>query len=382
MKLCVYVALWIVGIQPISAQPYDTLMNQAGVALGQKQYCQALAHFKRAFVDSTKIGSYDLAFGAVAAANCNQPDVAMRWLRQSVAKGLGQKPGETKQILSDAGFAALRNHPDWPEWEQTMRDADARREAEARQRQTEWTRTIRRNAVLPVKNGRYSPAPSGFAHYFNRVDTLDVPYLVRVPDAYDPTRQYPLIVYLHGGIVSTDAFRDGDPDVTVEPVFKAAPDAIILYPFGRSTFGWVKQKSAFTSVLTMINDVTKKYNVDQRRIYLGGMSNGATAAFWYATRHANRFAGFYAFAPGTELPVEAIDYDRISSAAPLYSVSAKDDSVYSYEKARALYEAYQSKAPGWTFDTLNSGGHGFIYGPDGAAVMQKMFTRMMRHTRP
>lgn len=382
MKRCVYIALWVISVQSVFAQSYDDLLNQAGAALGQKQYCQALAHFERAFVDSARIGPYDLAFGAIAAANCNQPDVAMRWLRRSVTKGLGQKPGETEQIINDAGFATLRNHPDWPEWAQTMRDNDVRREVKTRQRQTEWTQMTRRNAVLLVRNGRYSPASSGFARYVNRVDTLDVPYLVRVPNDYDPTRQYPLLVYLHGGIVSIDAFRDSDPGVTEEPVFKAAPDAIILYPFGRSTFGWVNQKAALTSVLTMIDDVTKRYNVDQRRIYLGGMSNGATAAFWYATQHTNQFASFYAFAPGTELPAGTIDYGRISPAAPLYSVSAKDDSVYSYEKVHALYEAQRSKATGWMFDTLDSGGHGFIYGPDGAAIMQKTFARMMRHIRP
>ena len=74
-------------------QSYDEQMNKAGQELQKKDFCNALEIFKSAFVDSTKIGTYDLAYGAVAAINCKSEKLALNWLSKSQKKGLGSNQG-------------------------------------------------------------------------------------------------------------------------------------------------------------------------------------------------------------------------------------------------------------------------------------------------
>ncbi|UOQ70468.1 hypothetical protein [Hymenobacter cellulosilyticus] len=53
----------------------------------------------------------------------------------------------------------------------------------------------------------------------------------------------------------------------------------MLYPFGRQSFGWLEQRAALDNVRRMVEQVQLRYHIDSRRVYLGGMSNGARRHF-------------------------------------------------------------------------------------------------------
>ena len=370
-------SLWCAA-QTGYGQTYDELLNRASKALGDKSYCTALQYFQQAFIDTTRAGTYDLAFGAVAAANCQKSDVAMMWLWRSMAKGLGQNPGETEQIVNDASFAVLHRHKEWPKWVKSMRDSQSQRDIRVTKQRTDWFEVSTKNAVpFPEKGEGYAKASAGFAQYNSLFDTLNIPYLVRVPEGYTPTKGYPLVVYLHGGVVSTEMFQNLDPQVVNEPIFKIAPNAFILYPYGRKSFGWVNQKEAFQHVLTAITEVKRRYCINSKHVYLGGMSNGATAAFWYAAHFPTEFAGFFAFSPGPTMAIDEQTFSLISSAAVITSVSAKDDSVYPYDQVQRTYDMHRQQAARWLFKTIDNGGHGFIYSPEGLIIMQQTISDLM-----
>lgn len=107
------------------------------------------------------------------------------------------------------------------------------------------------------------------------------------------------------------------------------------------------------------------------------MSNGATAAFWYAAYASSRFAGFYAFSPGPVVDIDQATFRRIPSNVAIISVSAKDDSVYPYEQVNTNYENCRKQATGWIFETRDVGGHGFIYSPDGVDIIQQTLEKLM-----
>jgi hypothetical protein len=65
-----------------SAQTYDAQMNKAGEALQKKDFCAALNIFQAAFSDTTKIGTYDFAYAALAATNCQNEKQALIWLKK------------------------------------------------------------------------------------------------------------------------------------------------------------------------------------------------------------------------------------------------------------------------------------------------------------
>ncbi|UOQ51218.1 dienelactone hydrolase family protein [Hymenobacter cellulosivorans] len=369
------------------AQTYDQLLEGAARQLGQKNYCEASAAFVQAFADTTKAGPFDLYAGAGAAANCpGQQAQALRWLlRLSRQANVPITARDVDQMAQDPGLSSLHGFPQWFYFLSQLRQTAARRAAEAQRAAAAWQQAALSQA-LPAspKSGSYAAVQPGFALYYAPVDTVRVPYLVYVPKTYQPTRPTALLVYLHGGITSTPQFRSANPGVTQEPIFAAAAEqnALVLYPFGRQSFGWLEQRAALENVRTMVEQVKQRYHVDSRRVFLGGMSNGGTAAFWYACQSPAGFAGFYALSARPISALGPLNFKQLRRGAPLYSLHAQDDDVFAYQEVRATYEQQQGQARQWHFLSRPTGGHSFLYGPDGPAALRTLLAQLMQPPVP
>lgn len=119
-----------------------------------------------------------------------------------------------------------------------------------------------------------------------------------VPDGLDLARPVPLLVFLHGGgVASTDStagtyFSEERcalmPDVTNAPFIVAAPSAPVTGDSSR----W---NHAGTSKLidATIAAASKKFPIDQNRVFLGGHSMGCYGACHLGQILADRFAGVW-----------------------------------------------------------------------------------------
>ena len=242
-----------------------------------------------------------------------------------------------------------------------------------------WLHKIEKNAIsnYPFQENFHS-APHGFALYFSKVDSLNVPYLVYVPKNYDSSKPHPLIVFLHGG-VSIDSFQYKNASfASWEPIFTIADknNDIVLYPFARKDFGWVKQQAAFENIILEISQVEQTYNINKGNVFLGGMSDGGSATFWFITHYPQIFTAFYAFSPIPKLYHSEINFKNITENTPLYSINAKDDEIYPFSKVKSIYEQHKKEAPGWHFDSLETGDHGFIYGDSGLVIIATLFDKI------
>jgi Prolyl oligopeptidase family len=385
MKNLLVILFLLVFFTQATAQTYDDQMNKAGEALQKKDFCAALSIFQNAFIDTAKIGTYDFAYAALAATNCQNEKQALVWLKKSQKKGLGLNPGEIGFIEQDSNFITLHAFSEWSEFLNDMKKAFADKQAQEIKRADEWFKDITQNVVLPNKKGQFSKGKAGFALYFTKVDTLQVPYLIYVPKNYDAQKSAKAIVYLHGGIISTEDFNFKNPDIaTGEPIFSAGDtfNTIIIYPFGKKDFGWVAQKKAFDNVLSVIDAAQQVYNIDKNQIFLGGMSNGGTATFWFATQKPNKFKGFYAFSANPKLEIGDIDFKQLAQKKPFYSLHAKDDEVFKYDEVNAIYQNQKVVASDWHFETVEKGNHGFIYNPEnGKAVMLAILKKMLTDSK-
>ena len=378
-KITLIIAMLISKIS--FGQSYDEQMNKAGQELQKKDFCNALEIFKSAFVDSTKIGTYDLAYGAVAAINCKSEKLALNWLNKSQKKGLGSNQGELDFILADTSFAKLYSYPEWIKLISDMKNAVIQKEELQKIRVNDWESKIKLNSINITKNKKFAKPNTGFALYYSNVDNLKVPYLVYVPKNYNPLKPTQTIIYLHGGIINTEYFDFKNPDIEEgEPIFSIGKtyNSIIIYPFGKKDFGWVNQLKAFENVLTIIKKVQKTYNIDKKRIFIGGMSNGGTATFWFASKKENIFKGFYAFAAMPKLKIEPINFKNISKGKPFYSINSKEDDVFKYDEVFKIYNDQKVVAKDWNFETLDKGGHGFIYDQNnGKEIMNNLFKKLL-----
>tara|TARA_Y100001960_G_C14724753_1_gene854325 strand:- start:997 stop:1893 length:897 start_codon:yes stop_codon:yes gene_type:complete len=79
-------------------------------------------------------------------------------------------------------------------------------------------------------------------------------------------------------------------------------------------------------VLDLINQIQKKYPIDNNRVFLSGLSNGAIGAFWIGMNHPDRFAGIAPIAGGiTERLMRFLVNLRNT---PIYIIHGKSDPIF------------------------------------------------------
>ena len=133
-----------------------------------------------------------------------------------------------------------------------------------------------------------------------QVDGRERQYLVHVPAKYDPEIPMPVVLAFHGGGANADnmVFFSGLSEKADEAGF------IVVYPNGTGrlqrmlTFnagnccGFAAASNvddvAFTRCL--LDDLESVANVDRRRVYATGMSNGAMMAYRVASELSDRIA--------------------------------------------------------------------------------------------
>jgi pimeloyl-ACP methyl ester carboxylesterase len=126
------------------------------------------------------------------------------------------------------------------------------------------------------------PGPQVLSFY-SPLDDTDQPYAIYIPDGYNPARPWPLVVSLHGAFsnhrvnlrrVFGQGNRPGESDAEAMRYFPALPSVpfLVASPLARGTMGY--RGVAESDVWAMLADVKKRFNVDEERTYLTGLSMG------------------------------------------------------------------------------------------------------------
>jgi hypothetical protein len=144
---------------------------------------------------------------------------------------------------------------------------------------TAWTR---------LKRGRpYGKAPTG--QRLERTRIAD--NIVEIPERYDPSRPWPLRVQLHGGISRDDPREQNSP---VRPRVNRLPldePPITILPTGWRDAAWWNTNQV-DNILSLVDRVKRTYNVDESRVYMTGVSDGATGAYYFALREPSSWSAF------------------------------------------------------------------------------------------
>lgn len=145
-------------------------------------------------------------------------------------------------------------------------------------------------AYVRLKRGRsyLQTVPRGLQRLKRRTsDGLEHTYALVVPDDYTPKRTYQVRVQLHGGI----ARRTAEPGREGIDRIPGTRDEIAVYPNG-----WVEAMWWFGNQVDNINGIVDElkrlYNVDENRVYLTGISDGATGAYFFALRDTTPWSSF------------------------------------------------------------------------------------------
>jgi dienelactone hydrolase len=183
---------------------------------------------------------------------------------------------------------------------------------------------------LDEKRGEYSLRwKSKSGPYFNNI--------VDVPADYDPARKWQLRVQLHGGV--------GRPSPNAQPPGRQTAPAgrtpnriegekqIYLHPSGWIAAQWWDEEQV-DNILRAVDTLKRKYNIDESRVYLTGISDGATGVYYIALKEPNPWSSYLPLNGSLAVlrnPDNGADGEMHGNNfinAPLYVVNGENDPLY------------------------------------------------------
>lgn len=167
--------------------------------------------------------------------------------------------------------------------------------------------------IVGICNAQKLPAGPQVLTFFSDADDTEQPYGLYLPKSYDENKKYPLVIMLHGaGSNHRLALRrvfgksnaNGENDVEATRYFPEWKDIeyVVASPYARGTAGY--QGIPEKDVYNVLADVKKRFNIDEDRTYLTGLSMGGGGTLWIGMTRPDIWA---AIAPVCPAPPQGTD---------------------------------------------------------------------------
>lgn len=173
----------------------------------------------------------------------------------------------------------------------------------------------------------------GFATTVTR--TLELKYLLYLPAAYGADdRAWPVMLFLHGAGERGDDIEqvkthgppklvEGDPDF---PFILISPQCPRNH--------WWSDETMQQSLAALLDDVCRRYAVDEGRLYVTGLSMGGYGTWSLAARQPDRFAAIAPICGGGD-PQAAAGFAQV----PAWVFHGAKDNVVPLERSEEMVQA-------------------------------------------
>jgi predicted esterase len=196
------------------------------------------------------------------------------------------------------------------------------------------------------------------------IDNVERPWVIYVPPSYNPATPTPMMVVLHGGVSSPQIIDDPVTWAGKTPFAALAEKEgwLMLFPFGQAGATWWDEVG-MSNILNQVRVAKTKYNIDDNRVFLGGFSDGGSAAYLFAMALPGDFAAFVALngnmGVGSQdggLPTYATNFIN----SPIYAVNTDKDPLYPAAEAQRFIDMAKSAGANIVFRQLD-GDHSLSY---------------------
>jgi predicted esterase len=210
-------------------------------------------------------------------------------------------------------------------------------------------------------------------------------YALIVPDDYDPERRYPVRVHLHGGI-SRPAWKSGEVWWRRSAEL-ASDDVIVAVPTAWRESPWWRQ-SQVENLAGMLDELKRDYNVDENRISLWGVSDGASGAYYHAFTAPSAWAAILPLigSPGVlgnpANGVDATPWVANLANRPLYIVNGQLDPLYPAAGEEEYMALFEQIGVEFVFRALEGYGHNLDWWPEEAEAMEEFVVTHPRDPLP
>jgi len=230
------------------------------------------------------------------------------------------------------------------------------------------------SALTPaILNGqKLKPGPQDLS-FFSTADESDQPYAIYIPKNYDESKQYPLVIFLHGAMSNhrlglRRAFGEGniagtdfilpnrvvtETDLEATRYWPELKDVnyFVAAPFARGTAGY--QGIPEQDVYQMLDDIKSRFSIDEDRIYLTGLSMGGGGTTWLGLTRPDIWA---AIAPCCPAPPDGtIELADNACNLPVHLFAGDKD--FLYKTALEWKAKYEAVTPRFDFIEYPGIGH-------------------------
>jgi predicted peptidase len=174
--------------------------------------------------------------------------------------------------------------------------------------------------------------------YAKRTVKMNKDFLLFKPTGYTDGKKFPLIIFLHGsGERGSDIKLVGKHGIPKIAPKKAGFQFIGVSPqcLRTSKGGWVTE-----DLDALLEYVKKKYSIDDKRIYLTGLSMGGFGTWKWAAKKPHLFAAVAPICGGGN-PADAAKYGQL----PIWNFHGDADKAVNIKKSEVMVEAVR-KAKG------------------------------------
>jgi len=297
------------------------------------------------------------------------PDIAVErdaaHLATMASRGISDGTMETMRFrLNDIGEELGRLKP--YETAGTIREAYSAYQEDVRRLDTG-------NDIYAAKRGVFRRA------FRSHIDGTLQPYSIRVPQDFDRSKRYPLLVMLHGSGSDDKGMLSGTP--------LSEGDFIEIAPYGRGTSNCFTTDHAEQDVREAIDDAIRNYPIDTAAIVIAGFSMGGYGAYRVFYEYPGLFTGVAVFSGHPNLASRWIGpghpdfldtaYTGVFREVPVFVYHSRNDLNCPYDLTVALVDTLRDAGARVTFITTESGGHGVVDG-ENAPQYYRWLSRLKR----
>ena len=210
-------------------------------------------------------------------------------------------------------------------------------------------------AYLKLKNyNNFSEVPktNHWALYQMKLnDTLTIPYLIFIPEKYNPKVKTPLYIFLHGAAGQRTEFSTMQPLFETEEIYLKKPieqNAFILYPLARKDINWLYHPMAFQAITKEIAFLKSLYNINDNKVFATGHSDGGRGVFYFALNKSTDFASYLALNFFPQSLISNTSLRNFKNDKIFYGITGTKDETFPYKKVDSIYKYAKSIGSNWT----------------------------------
>ena len=238
----------------------------------------------------------------------------------------------------------------------------------------------------------YQSQPAGVSQMPTTLNGVLLDNTLIVPDGYRPDRKYPLRVQLHGGVgrpaprAGQQPQQGGRGALTANRIPSDEP-TLVLQPRAYADIEWWRGNQV-DNILNLVDAVKRKYNVDENRVYLTGISDGGTGVYFFAMRQTTAFAacmplnGHPLVLANPSVGADQQLYATNAVNCPMYAVNGGMDPLYPADSVTPFIRMYRNAGATVEYHIHPEAGHNTNWWPEERPLYERWLAAHPRTPHP